>query len=129
MNTKQKTLFGGVREKAPFRPIETVNSSNPTAVASNMAAERARIRASGNAAKIRAAVHQSSPHGLTETEITAATGIPGNSVRPRRLRLIELGYLRILLGPDLKPILRDGQCISVLTSKAWPYDEAAGDGQ
>lgn len=123
MNTKQKSLFGGVREKGPFRPIETGN------VASDLAAEKVRITARGNAALIRAAVWRSGPSGLTDAQIEAATGIPGNSVRPRRGRLVELGYLRLLLGPDLKPVLRDGCQIHVVTDKPWPHGESAGDGQ
>lgn len=125
LNTKQKTLFGGVREKATYRPIETGN------VASDLAADCVRIRTNSQAARIYRVIHAAGSSGMTDTEIESATQIHGNSERPRRLRLQQLGYLRLLLGPapELRPILRDGRSIYIATEKPWPHDEAAGDGQ
>ena len=121
MKTKQKTLFGGVREADPFRPIETGNKS------SDAAAERVRIRAKGHAAMIYAAVRCAEPRGLTAAEIEAATGIVGDSHRPRILKLIDLGYLRLQLGPgpEFDPIERDGRQIYFVTEKPWPHNQAA----
>ena len=121
---RQQELFCVQRRNKVHRPIETGN------VASDAAADRVRIRTGSQSARIRAAVWRAGPSGLTDTEIETATGIPGNSERPRRLRLVELGYLRLLLGPapDLSPILRDGRSIYVVTDRPWPDDTAGGGG-
>lgn len=116
MPQRQKTLFGGATRREIHKPITTGN------VASDAAAERVRVRATGQAAQIYAPIRAAGTAGMTDAELEAATGIPGNSVRPRRLRLQELGYIRLLLGPDLKPILRDDHSIYVVTAKAWPHD-------
>lgn len=118
---RQQELFGVKRRNVVHRPIETGN------IASDLAADRVRIRTNSQAAKIYRAIDNAGSAGLTDPEIESATQIHGNSERPRRLRLQQLGYIRLLLGPapELKPILRDGRSIYVVTDKPWPHDEAA----
>ena len=117
---RQQELFGPKRRNAVHRPIETGN------VASDLAADRVRIRTGSQICLLYAAFRKSGSVGCTDSELEAATGLAGNSERPRRIRLMELGYIRLLLGPDLKPILRDGRHVYVVTDKPWPHDEAAG---
>jgi len=59
-------------------------------------------------------------NGLTDLEIEKATVIGPNSVRPRRLELQRRGYVKLLLGPTLLPVLRDGYSVWVETNRQWP---------
>lgn len=61
---------------------------------SRMAAELAAPFAGAQQQKVFQAIEQAGANGLTDQEIETALGIAGNSVRPRRTKLMELGRIK-----------------------------------
>ena len=72
-------------------PPKTPHNGTPT---SRIAAKLAKTFAATQQETVFAFIEQSGDHGATDQEIEHGLGIAGNSVRPRRRKLVELGRVK-----------------------------------
>ena len=78
-------------------PPRIPHNGTPT---SRIAAQQAKAFAASQQQQVFAFIEQAGEHGATDQEIETALGIAGNSVRPRRRKLVELG--RVKASGDLR---------------------------
>ena len=85
----QATLFD---EDDPNKvPPKIPHNGTPT---SRIAAKLAKTFAASQQEQVFHAIEQAGANGLTDQEIETTLGIAGNSVRPRRRKLVELGRVK-----------------------------------
>ena len=72
-------------------PPKTPHNGTPT---SRIAAQQAKTFAASQQEQVFAFIEQAGEHGATDQEIEHGLGIAGNSVRPRRRKLVELGRVK-----------------------------------
>ena len=119
----ERTLFpdddpGKVPPKLP-------HNGTPT---SRIASQQAKTFAASQQEQVFAFIEQAGEHGATDQEIETALGISGNSVRPRRRKLVELG--RVKQSSNLRLTHSNSPAVvwivtqkPAATSKAdWPLD-------
>lgn len=85
----ERTLFPDDDPGNP--PLKTPHNNTPT---SRIAAKLAKTFAASQQERVFAFIEQAGEHGATDEEIEGGLGIGGNSVRPRRTRLVELGRVK-----------------------------------
>ena len=72
-------------------PPKTPHNNTPT---SRIAAKLAERFAASQQEQVFQFIEQAGEHGATDQEIESTLGIAGNSVRPRRRKLVELGRVK-----------------------------------
>lgn len=87
--TTERKLFPDDQPDKP--PPKTPHNNTPT---SRIAANLAKTFAASQQEQVFQAIEQAGANGLTDQEIETALGIAGNSVRPRRRKLVELGRVK-----------------------------------
>lgn len=87
--TTERTLFDTDDPGEP--PPKTPHNNTPT---SCIAAKLAQTFAASQQEQVFQAIEQAGANGLTDQEIETALNIAGNSVRPRRRKLVELGRVK-----------------------------------
>ena len=86
--TTERTLF----DDDPNMPLPKTPHNNTTT--SRIAAKLAKTFAGSQQEKVFQAIEQAGAIGMTDQEIETTLGIAGNSVRPRRRKLVELGRVK-----------------------------------
>ena len=107
------TLLPSQRQLFPDRrPPDVPSVVDGTIQTSKAAAERVRgTAAASQLGKVWLAIVAAGDSGLTDREIEETTGIPGNSVRPRRGWLAKRQYIRRLY--------RDGELVTRADYAVW----------
>ena len=85
----ERTLFD--HDDPDKVPPKTPHNNMPT---SRIAAKLATTFAASQQEQVFQAIEQAGANGLTDQEIESRLGIAGNSVRPRRRKLVELGRVK-----------------------------------
>ena len=85
----ERTLFDN--DDPDKVPPKTPHNNTPT---SRIAAKLAKTFAASQQEHVFQAIEQAGANGLTDQEIETSLGIAGNSVRPRRRKLVELGRVK-----------------------------------
>lgn len=85
----ERTLFDNDNPDKP--PPKTPHNGTPT---SRIAADLAKTFAATQQETVFQFIEQAGEHGATDQEIEHGLGIAGNSVRPRRRKLVELGRVK-----------------------------------
>ena len=85
----ERTLFPD--EDPGKLPPKTPHNNTPT---SRIAAKLAKTFAATQQEQVFKFIEQAGERGATDQEIETALGIAGNSVRPRRRKLVELGRVK-----------------------------------
>lgn len=89
----QSTLFDDDDPgNAPEKPLPPKLPHNNT-VTSKLAAQSMRCSAGAQQQRVLECLQQAGDAGLTDDEMQAALNLSGNSQRPRRRRLVELGLV------------------------------------
>jgi hypothetical protein len=83
----QQSLFGDLSGAAVAETTPYVKGSETSKAAAEKAAKNKDILRE----KVYAFIDKQGPHGATDQEVEAGTGIPGNTVRPRRGELAKRG--------------------------------------
>lgn len=88
MTTERKLFPDDPPDKLPPK---TPHNNTPT---SRIAAKLAKTFAASQQEQVFQFIEQAGERGATDQEIETALGIAGNSVRPRRRKLVELGRVK-----------------------------------
>lgn len=121
----ERTLFDA---DDPHKPPKTPHNNTPT---SRIAAKLAKTFAASQQEQVFSFIEQAGERGATDQEIETALGIAGNSVRPRRRKLVELGRVKesgnLRLTNSNSPavvwvVAPPNECPPIASKANWPTD-------
>jgi hypothetical protein len=75
---------------APFQALSNTSHAAAVSVEPRLSALQAKCLAAYHAAR----ENTRCPNGLTDQELSAATGLSGSTARPRRIELVRLGLVK-----------------------------------
>lgn len=84
MSREQRDLFGPTKPTAPFQPHSDTSRAAAKAIEPKLSRLERQV----------AALLERTPPGLTDNQMQSGLAMNGNTQRPRRIRLVELGYVK-----------------------------------